>query len=271
VAETDSFEVKNNEVFDCQEEGIDVKDHCSNGKVYGNLVHHVGSTGLYVDSWNRYTHDIEVFQNILHDVGDNAFAVASEDGGTLEDIYFYNNIAYNNRYVGLSVSANGLSGPMQDIYVVNNTFYDNGWTEWGGGIVVDNLNAQNVVIRNNVTSQNLYFQIAVNPGLPAQNVTIDHNLIDGYRDHADEGETRGNHYVESDPLFVHAAGANFRLQYNSPAIDAGSAADAPAQDFDGRSRPLDGDHDGLVSYDIGAYEMPYYSEHMYLPAILSGY
>jgi len=53
VAETNSFEVKYNEVFDCQEEGLIVKDNSSGGKVYGNLVHHVGSTGLYVDSWNR--------------------------------------------------------------------------------------------------------------------------------------------------------------------------------------------------------------------------
>jgi tetratricopeptide (TPR) repeat protein len=59
---------------------------------------------------------------LIHDIADNGFAFGSEDGGTLENVHFYNNIAYNNRYIGLSVSANGLSGPMQDIYVVNNTF-----------------------------------------------------------------------------------------------------------------------------------------------------
>lgn len=271
VAETESFEVKNNEVFDCQEEGIIVKDNAAYGQLYRNHVHHVGSTGLYVDSWNRYTHDIEVFQNVVHDIADNGFAVGSEDGGTLVNVHFYNNIAYNNRYVGLSVSANGLSGPMQDIYIVNNTFHNNGWADWGGGILVDNVNAQNVVIRNNITSQNLYFQIAVNPSVPAQNATIDHNLINGYRGHGDEGETRGDDYVEGNPRFVNPFGADFHLQYDSPAIDAGSAQDAPNNDFDDHPRPRDGDEDGTAEYDIGAYEVGSPLGYgIYLPLVLKG-
>lgn len=103
-----------------------------------------------------------------------------------------------------------------------------------------------MVIRNNIVNQNLYFQIAVNPSVPAQNYTIDYNLIDGYRDREDEGETRGNDYVEGDPRFFNAAGASFYLQADSPAIDVGSALDAPNTDFDGRPRPLDGDGDGTA-------------------------
>jgi hypothetical protein len=268
VAETDWFEIKDNEVFDSPQEGIIVKDNCSNGKVYRNHVHHVGSTGLYVDSWNRYTHDVVVFQNVVHDIKDNGFAVGSEDGGTLENVRIYNNIAYNNRYVGLSVSANGLSGPMQDIYIVNNTLYNNG-TDWGGGILVENPNARNVVIRNNIASQNLSFQIADEAGLSTADLTVDHNLIDGYRDYG--GELRGSDYVEGDPLFVNPSRVDFHLQPGSPAIDKGSATDAPADDFDGRARPLDGDDDGAAVYDIGAYETPFYSVHIYLPAVLRGY
>jgi hypothetical protein len=271
LASTNIFEIRDNLVHNCQEEGICVKDGATNGQVYRNRIYDVHATGLYVDAWDKHTYNIEVFQNVVSDVSDNAFAVASETGGTLENVRIYNNIAYHNRYIGFSVSTNGVGGPMDGIAIINNTAYNNGWVDWGGGIAVDNPNAQNVVVRNNIVSQNLYFQITVAPGVPAQNYTIDHNLIDGYRDHEDEGETRGNDFVEGDPLFVNPSQADFHLQETSPAIDQGSANDAPADDYDGHSRPQDGDQDGTAGYDIGAYEVVAYSEHIYLPLVQKTY
>ena len=269
LAGADGFEIKNNEVFDCQEEGICVKDGAANGTVYRNHVHHVEAMGIYVDAWDKYTHDIAVFQNVVHDVsGQNGFALASESGGLLEAIAVYNNIAYHNRYLGLSVSINGdaLQHPMTNVHIINNTFYDNGWTEWGGGILIDNPLAQNVVVRNNITSQNFYFQIAVSPSVPAQHLTVDHNLIDGYR--GTEGEIYGDDAVEGDPLFANPAVANFRLREGSPAIDAGSPIGAPAEDFAGRVRPLDGDGDGMAIHDIGAYEAWQPVVWIYLPLVI---
>jgi hypothetical protein len=272
IAGTDTFEVRYNEVLNCHKEGICAKDGSSNGQVYRNHVHQTLRVGIYVDAWDKHTYNIAVFQNIIHDILDNnGFSLASEMGGLLENIHVYNNIAYHNRYVGLSISINGPGGaqgqhPMKDIYALNNTFYNNGWETWGGGIALDNADAQNVVIRNNIVSQNLYFQIAMDPSVPTQTLAIDHNLIDGYR--GTEGEIYGSDPVEGDPLFVNASGANFHLLDNSPAIDTGSAANAPNVDFDGNSRPLDGNDDGMAAYDIGVFEMPSVSEHLYLPMIL---
>ena len=144
----------------------------------------------------------------------------------------------------------------------------NGWETWGGGITIDNPDAQDVIVRNNLVSQNLYFQVAVATNVPTQTLTIDHNLIDGFR--GTEGEVYGAEYVEGDPAFVNAAGADFHLQASSPAIDAGSAAGAPPIDFDRRPRPLDGNGDGTAAYDLGAFETTYYSERVYLPIIWRG-
>ncbi len=269
IGGTDGFEVRYNHVHDGQKEGIDAKDGSRNGKVYGNHVHSMDAVGIYVDAWDKHTYNIEVFGNVVHDIASNdGFALAAETGGVLENVRIYNNIAYHNRYCGLSITANGPGGPggerpMNGIYVINNTFYDNGWETWGGGIAMDNPDAQSVVIRNNICSQNLYFQIAVGPSVPAQNLTIDHNLIDGYQ--GTEGETRGDAYVEGDPKFAHAAGANFHLQEGSPAIDQGSATDAPALDFDGQSRPQ------AEGYDIGADERIELTEFVYLPIVFRDY
>lgn len=271
VAGTDTFAVYDNEVLNCHKEGISAKDGSVNGQVYRNRVHHTLRVGIYVDAWDKHTYAVAVFQNVIHDIqAGDSLALASEMGGLLENIQVYNNVAYHNRYCGLSISTNGPGGPqgqhpMQAIYVLNNTFYNNGWETWGGGITLDNADAQNVIIRNNLVSQNLYFQIAIAPGVPTQTLAADHNLIDGYR--GTEGEIYGGDYVAGDPLFVNASGANFHLRDHSPALDAGSAAGAPQTDFDGRSRPLDGNGDGAAAADIGAYEMPFYSEHLYLPAI----
>ena len=252
VAGTDNFEVKNNQVHHGGPgtngaEGIDVKDGSSNGKVFNNHVHDMNRVGIYVDAWDKHTYNIEVFGNVVHDNAADGFAVASEMGGLLENIKIYNNIVYNNKWNGIFLfdCCSGY-GPVHDVSIVNNTFHDNGWDAWGGGILIENPDVQNIIIRNNIVSQNLSFQIGVDAGVPAGNITTDHNLIDGYR--GDDGEIYGSDYVEGDPMFVNSAGADFHLQENSPAIDTGSPTDAPSDDFEGQARPSG------AGYDIGADE-----------------
>jgi hypothetical protein len=204
--------------------------------------------GIYIDAWDKRTYDIDVYSNIVHDMKNaDGFTVASESGGLLENIKIYNNLSYNNGENGISISVNGeplSKHPMKGIYVVNNTFYNNGDSTWGGGILIENPEADDVVIRNNIFSQNGFSQIQVEAS--GNNLTIDHNLIDGYRGY--DTETYGTDYVEGDPLFVSTSGPDFHLQQNSPAIDKGSSTDAPADDYEGNVRPYGS------GYDIGAYE-----------------
>jgi len=264
VGRTDTFEVRYNHVHHSIKEGVCAKDGSSNGKVFGNHVHDTDAVGIYVDAQTEYTYNIDVFENVVHDIAANGFAVASEQGGSLENVKLYNNVAYHNKWVGFQVSSCCIADhPISNVQIINNTAYDNGWDSWGGGIALDNPQAEGVVIRNNICSQNLYFQIAVDPTVPAQNVTVDHNLIDGYR--GTEGEIYGNNYVTGNPMFVSAAGGNFHLQQGSPAIDNGSATDAPPTDFDGHARPQG------AGYDIGADEYIVFTDFVYLPVIFRDY
>lgn len=258
IANTDRFDVAGNHVHHSSpKEGICVKDGSRNGKVTGNVVHHVKAVGIYVDAWDRHTWNIEVSGNMVHHVLDSSgIQLSSEAGGLLEGIRVFNNIVFLNKYFGIAIADAGydeISHPIRNARIVNNTAWNNG-IPWGGGISIYNKDARNVVIRNNICSGNSAFQIAVARDVPGQAVHVDHNLIEPYMDYEDE--VRGSDPVEADPQFVDAAGSDFQIRKGSPAVDRGASAAAPSFDFLGNRRPQDGDNDGVAGFDLGAYELP---------------
>ena len=234
-------------------EGIDVKYGSHDVLVKGNYVHDINRLGIYTDSWRRYTYNITIDSNVVHDCIHYGYAIAAEKGFLLQYITLINNIGYHNKHAGFAIGDwdGGKAHPMYDIYCINNTFYNNGWTaaeggdDWGCGIdIMEPKGLQNVVIRNNIVSDNLSATI-IDSNKTAE-IHVDHNLIDGYAGHPDENI--GTDYVMGDPLFVDPENNDLHIQSGSPAIDMGSSVNAPDHDMDGDSRPDNG------LWDMGADE-----------------
>lgn len=267
----DTFEIKNNHIHDSiyegpdlglaiGGEGIDTKQGVRNGKIYKNHVHHLNrphraTIGIYIGEWDCHEYNIEVFDNAVHDIVGYGIAVGAEYGGSVDNIRIYNNIVYNNQRDGILVDGYGNPdgpghGSIKDIKIINNVLYKNGLqqNQGSGGIFVFDENAEGVVIENNIASKNLGFQIAIPSG--SSNVKVNSNLIDGYSGFAWSvyKETYGQNSINRDPMFVNPARADYHLNRASPAIDKGSSAYAPKEDFDGNERPKGG------GYDIGAFE-----------------
>lgn len=255
VAATNGFEVKNNHVHHngpgtIGGEGIDAKDGSANGKIFGNHVHDLSRLGIYIEAWDKHTHDIEVYKNRVYNCRNDGITLASEMGGLLENISIVNNVISDNLNSGISITPNGevARPPMRNLLVINNTIHNNGdgsaVDPWGGGISVDNSNIDTLVIRNNIFSRNLLFQILVD--VPVSGLSVDHNLIDGFRGYGNE--VKGSSSIEGDPHFSDVAHGDFHLGIVSPAIDNGSSLQAPNEDFDALQRPQG------AGYDMGAFE-----------------
>ncbi len=272
VSGCNTFEIKYNHVHDRKfpgdtngGEGIDAKDASSNGKIYNNVVHDLGlELGIYVDAFNSTEENIEVYNNIVYNCYDGITLATEKNAGLLKNVKVYNNILFNNTFDGIIIATNDEDGPKENIYIYNNTVFSNGYNSksWGGGITVASLNNnnKNIVVRNNICSQNAEWQIM---RTDPQIITVENNLIDGFRGYSDgkEEEVKGNNPVEANPMFSNLNSYNFRLLPDSPAINTGTNTGITAgdTDFDGNPRIIG------PAVDIGAFE--FVSNYTNSPAI----
>lgn len=93
------------------------------------------------------------------------------------------------------------------------------------------------------------------PGEPTATLNVDHSNFPATSPEGSVGTANVDDpsNIDQDPLFV--TNTNYRLQQGSPSIDAGDPGTAaPLEDFDGTTRPLDGDQNGSSITDQGAFE-----------------
>ncbi|MBI4560140.1 MAG: hypothetical protein HY706_21305 [Candidatus Hydrogenedentes bacterium] len=157
---------------------------------------------------------------------------------TLENCLFIG----NHGWTGGAVSTGGEYEWELGVYgthvsIRNCTFFANVAAEGSGA--VHNGGAVTTVW-NSIFWNNTPLQIVNNVTAFPPPFSVHHSLVQG----GYEGE--GN--LELDPQFVDAIAGDVRLRPTSPAIDAGTAVDAPAADIRGVARPQG------AGVDIGAYE-----------------
>ncbi len=149
----------------------------------------------------------------------------------------------------------GARGP----YLVNNTVVEND-ASTGSGLYADGYDANALLINNIIVGKS--GQAAVYCGNfndlnPPQfrNNTIyspSGNSFGGIC--SDPNGVNGN--ITADPLLYNSGTGKYYPVFGSPAIDAGDngAPSLPVTDMDGRPRILDGNHDGVATVDMGAFE-----------------
>jgi len=242
-----TFVIKNNHVFNCTNsiegtggEGIDAKEGCSNGKIFNNIVNDVIKVGIFVDAYSKHEYNIEVYGNKIYN-STKGIAVATEQSGLLENVRVYNNLIYNCVNWGLVIGgwSTGYTHAMKDISFIYNTVYNTG----DGGIYLNNGEAQNVVVVNNIFATDSAYAgstpIYVNGGNLSK-TTLDHNLLN----RVVKGQPTGTNYIIGDPRFVNVSLFDFHLQPNSPSIKNGVATTI-LTDFNGKLRNF---------ADIGAFK-----------------
>jgi predicted outer membrane repeat protein len=138
--------------------------------------------------------------------------------------------------------------------VINTTISNNRATNQYGGVWASPLVTQTVAFTNTILWDNGGDDLECTSG-----------CIVAYSD-LEEGVWPGTGNISEDPLFVDATNGDYHLRAGSLCIDVGTDADAPLADFEGDSRPLDGDLDGTAGVDIGADEFKPYQ--IYLPLTL---
>jgi hypothetical protein len=276
------FTVANNHVHDINNIGIDFIGGetgihptavARDGVCRGNLVERCKSiygggyaAGIYVDGGR----DIVVSGNFVSGC-DLGIEIGAENAGfDVTGVIVRDNLVVGNEKAGIVFGGYAANvGRVYGCLFTNNTTYYNDTT----GQYLGEMWIQ--FAHDNRIENNVFFAGPTNALLYSENGninnTMDYNLWycpnpsqaewvwrgQGYPTHAAlvNGTGQDAHGLFADPAFVAAAQGDLHLLAGSPGIDGGDPASVLlGLDYDGRPRQLDGDLDGTLRMDMGAFE-----------------
>lgn len=233
-------------------ENIDMKRSTRNGNVFNNVIHTSRRLGIYVEAWDGYCQNINIYNNLVYDLELGAgIVLASEHNGVVSGVNVYNNIIHHTLDGIIIPDPN--KKPIQtvrNVNIYNNTVVETGEHPTypsGYGFKMDNEQAKNIRVYNNIFKDNRTEQINVAGQVPAAEYVIERNLIHIYKG-ASANSRKGTNPIELDPLFKDQATYNYYLQAASPAINAANTALVAGSDYINSTRPYGG------GYDLGAFE-----------------
>ncbi len=189
------------------------------------------------------------FDSIQTSNGTNGFVFSGKGSMTLKNVIANNNLNYG-------ILASAQTGTL-NVTVVNSTFSGNPnyalYGVSGSGTAQMNMTAQNLIVTNNGVG---FYRGTIGP------TTITVTYSDVWTNSTNYlNVAPGTGVISANPAYVNST--NFHLNAGSVAIDSGNSGPSiPTHDFDGNTRPLDGDGIGGAQFDMGAYE--------YVPAAVLG-
>ncbi|MBI5505192.1 MAG: right-handed parallel beta-helix repeat-containing protein [Deltaproteobacteria bacterium] len=257
----DDLLIEDNETFgSIAEHGIYTSNSGDRPVIRRNHVHDNHANGIHMNGDQSMGGDglisnALVESNVIHGNGAAGGSGINMDGVT--DSVVRNNLLYDNHASGISLyQIDGATGSTGNL-VINNTIVNASNARWC------------VNINTGSTGNRLYNNILYNNHPSRGVITIDSSSLGGfasdYNSLMDRMSSDGDativtlatwqslgydtHSFTATPAdhFLNPAG-DFHLLGSSPAIDAGTAIDAPGTDVEGGARPVGG------GFDIGAYE-----------------